>query len=240
MASTLFSPSLGLAGLTGLMGAAIALSPTLLWPTPVAAQAAAQAPAAGPTGCRITLAQIGVYPEPNLTSDAVGILAKEVTVILGAGSGEGWARIVAPQAGWVQGQFLRGDRTTPCPPGQGSAAANLPSPTIPSPTGNRMPAPRPTPTAGGAIGENGSISRAVCAVLPEAGLIVRDQPSLEGSRVIGSIRPGNYTFQFTQRRASSPDVQGLRQWVYITAPAKGWVSTGFGAEGGNLQGEGCL
>ena len=84
---------------------------------------------------------------------------------------------------------------------------------------------------------NGVISRAVCAVLPEEGLIVRDQPNLENSRIIGSIRPGNYTFQFTRDRRTMGQQQ--RQWAYITAPAKGWISTGIVGDGSNLAGEGC-
>lgn len=175
-----------------------------------------------PVGCRITREQIGVYQEPNLTEAALGVLAEEVTIALGTGSGNGWARIVAPETGWVQAKFLRGDGATPCPAGQTAIAPQAPAAAAPAAT-----APATT----------GQVSRAVCAVLPEAGLIVRDQPNLVDSRIIGSIRPGNYTFQFTSDRRELGEPK--RQWAYITAPAKGWVSTGIVGGGANLSGEGC-
>ena len=215
------------------------------------AQAAPIAP--GPIGCRITRDQIGVYQEPNLSETAVGILAQETTITLGSGSGNGWARIVAPQTGWVQAKFLRGNVATPCPPRQSSAAAveqsdragaenasvsagpGVTNPGITNPGATNPDAITPGVT-NASTANTGSISRAVCAVLPEGGLIVRDRPSLDNSRVIGSIRPGNYTFQFARDRRVDPSE---RQWAYITAPAKGWVSTGIVNGGTNLSGAGC-
>jgi len=223
---TLFSKA---TGLTGLIITAAAIAPLL--PTQAVAQAAtpvAQAQAVdayAPVGCRITRDQIGVYQEPNLSEAALGVLAKDDTIALGTGSGNGWARIVAPQTGWVQAKFLRGNSATPCPAGQ--APASSPNSTVSAPP----LAASPNPVAADPV------SRAVCAVLPEAGLIVRDQPSLVDSRVIGSIRPGNYTFQFTRDRTETGEPK--RQWAYITAPAKGWVSTGIVGDGSNLAGEGC-
>lgn len=180
-----------------------------------------------PVGCRITRDQIGVYQEPNLAEAALGVLAKEETITLGTGSGNGWARIVAPQTGWVQAKFLRGGDATPCPAGQEPV---VPTIAAPASVGNETAPVTASPTEGG-------VTRAVCAVLPDGGLIVRDQPNLTESRVIGSIRPGNYTFQFTGRRTQAGTSQ--RQWAYITAPAKGWVSTGIVGGGANLSGEGC-
>lgn len=224
MGSTLFSTTIGL---TGLISAATAiLSPAAVLaqtPQPTLAQASSYAP----EGCRITRGQIGVYQEPNLVDAALGVLAEDVTIALGTGSGNGWARIVAPQTGWVQAKFLRGDGTTPCPVGLQPVSP----PATPAPPSSAAPASSTSPAA------SGPVNRAVCAVLPEAGLIVRDQPSLVDSRVIGSIRPGNYTFQFTSDRQEVGELK--RQWAYITAPAKGWISTGFVGGGSNLSGEGC-
>lgn len=222
------------AGLTGLIVAAMAIP---LHPLnqvqaqvipPLDPSALAQAGGSyAPVGCRITRDQIGVYQEPNVTEAALGVLAKDVAITLGTGSGNGWARIVAPETGWVQAKFLRGDGSTPCPAGQNLGIA---APPTPSNTAN-------TGAVAGSSNTPGPVSRAVCAVLPEGGLIVRDQPSLVDSRVIGSIRPGNYTFQFTRDRKEVGEPK--RQWAYITAPAKGWVSTGIVGGGSNLSGEGC-
>lgn len=235
MGFTLFPST---AGLTGLIVAATAITLPLM--APVQAQGAAgvvaqaSGGASGPTGCRITRDQIGIYQEPNVSEAAVGILAEEMTITLGTGSGNGWARIVAPQTGWVQAKFLRGNAATPCPAGsKPTAAAPVESVTPPSAeTHNNGTAVADTTPAGES---EPLVSRAVCAVLPDGGLIVRDQPNLANSRVIGAIRPGNYTFQFTRDR----QVVSERQWAYITAPAKGWVSTGIVGGGSNLSGEGC-
>ena len=228
-------------GLTGLIVAATAILPILPAQVqaavpPMGATSPAQTPAVepsltlaqagtsyAPVGCRITREQIGVYQEPNVAEAALGVLAKEETITLGTGSGNGWARIVAPETGWVQAKFLRGGDATPCPEGQ--------KPLAPVSSAPASVTAEPFPET------EGGVTRAVCAVLPEGGLIVRDQPNLSGSRVIGSIRPGNYTFQFTGRRTDAGDSQ--RQWAYITAPAKGWVSTGIVGGGANLSGEGC-
>ncbi len=236
MGFTLFSTA---TGLTGLIVAATAITPhpfaqVQALEVPVAApKALAQATGSyRPVGCRITRDQIGVYQEPNVTEAALGVLAEEITVTLGTGSGNGWARIVDPKTGWVQAKFLRGDGATPCPASQAPVA-----PTPPSTISSSETAPggsTSSPTTPGAVGQ---VSRAVCAVLPEGGLIVRDQPDLVNSRVIGSIRPGNYTFQFTSARKEVGEPK--RQWAYITAPAKGWVSTGIVGGGSNLSGEGC-
>ncbi|NJR69191.1 MAG: SH3 domain-containing protein [Synechococcales cyanobacterium CRU_2_2] len=184
-------------------------------------QTLAQAdPIYAPEGCRITRERLGVYREPNTSEEATGILAKDVTVLLGSGSGDGWARIVSPRTGWVQGKFLRGGANTPCP---AALRPPVPTPLTPSP-----PAP---PTS--------RVVRAVCEVIPEEGLIVRDTPVVAASRVIGQIRPGSHTFQFSNQRQETETPEGLRQWVYITAPAKGWISTGFTNGGSNLSGENC-
>lgn len=233
---TLFSAP---AGRTGLIAAILLLSPGVGVAAPhqgpalppsgsdsLIAGPMAQASSEAPRGCRITRAQIGIYQEPNLNEAALGILTAEQTVTLGDGSGSGWARITAPQTGWVQAKFLRGDRNTPCPAGM--------APPSPSPVPAPVAAPVTEPMA-----SSGGVSRAVCQVKPEGGLILRDQPRLDNSRILGTIRPGNYTFQFTERRTTSPDPSGDRLWVYITAPAKGWISTGFASGGSNLAGAGC-
>ncbi len=238
MSFTFFSTT---TGLTGLIVAATAIIPHPF--AQVQAQSATSnashsqvlAQSTGsyrPVGCRITQDQIGIYQEPNVTEAALGVVGKDVTITLGTGSGNGWARIVAPQTGWVQAKFLRGDGATPCPEGQVPVAPAPPdaaSNTGTTPGSSTSPAVTPTATA--------QVSRAVCAVLPEGGLIVRDRPNLLDSRVIGSIRPGNYTFQFTRDRKEIGEPK--RQWAYITAPAKGWVSTGIVGGGSNLSGEGC-
>ncbi len=180
-----------------------------------------------PEGCRITRDRIGIYEEPNTAQRARGILQQGVTVLLGLGSGDGWARITGPETGWVQAKFLKGSDSTPCP------ASLRPAPSIPQP---------PLPTEVGSPPSTSSparVQRAVCEVIPESGLVVRDTPVTPSSRIIGQIRPGRHTFQFSDRRLETETTEGLRQWVYITAPAKGWISTGFAGGGSNLSGSNC-
>ncbi len=239
----LFSGSAGLAGL--ILGSTLCL-PAIALPSPsitrftpltpfvsplltgVAPTLLAQAsPAYNPTGCRLTREAVGVYEEPNTTQTARGFLKPETAVTLGDGSGEGWARIVSPLTGWVQSKFLKLAKPTDCGTvvsGPGVTPGTAPATTVPTP-----PPPPSTQTA----------KQAVCTVIPEAGLVVRDMPNPENSRVIGSIRPGRYTFQFTERRLALESPEGLRQWIYITAPAKGWISPGFVNGGSNLSGENC-
>lgn len=196
-------------------------------------------PIYAPEGCRITRDRIGVYEEPNTAQNARGILQKGVTVLLGLGSGDGWARITGPQTGWVQAKFLKGGDKTPCPaslkpvPSRPSAT---PSPSVPAIPRPPLPAQVTPPSSSSSPAR---IQRAVCEVIPESGLVVRDTPVTPSSRIIGQIRPGRHTFQFSDRRLETETVEGIRQWVYITAPAKGWISTGFAEGGANLSGNNC-
>lgn len=250
-------------GLAGQAQAAPASVPVQMQ-NPILAQAASADYA--PRGCRVTRDRVGIYAEPNNLEESRGLLEKDVTVLLGSGSGPGWARIVAPETGWIQSKFLRGNANTVCPPGfeasfensgegsgensgaspvtprRGRTIDDLPRPVTP-PILSRPPRPviqQPAniqvPPSSGSVAR---VTRSLCEVIPEEGLIVRDTPTTVSSRVIGNIQAGRYTFQFSDRRLELETPEGLRQWVYITAPAKGWISTGFVNGGSNLLGEGC-
>lgn len=76
------------------------------------------------------------------------------------------------------------------------------------------PAPKPT-----------NLCRQVTIV---QGLVVRDQPSIEG-KIVGSVAHR----QQVTLKSDAVTVVDKRSWVEITAPVKGWVSSGVGG-GANL------
>ena len=219
-----------------------------------------------PSGCRVARDRVGIYAEPSTLAESRGFLEQDDVVLLGSGSGPGWARIVAPETGWIQSKFLRGSTNTVCPPdlrqaieedevrgvpdnqpNRNRTPEGLPKPVTPpiQPQAPKLPIQRsvnvqvPASVPAPGQGRVTRVARAICEVLPEEGLVVRDMPNTTSSRMIGNIQAGRYTFQFSNRRVERETSEGLREWIYITAPAKGWISSGFVNGGSNLQGEGC-
>ncbi len=220
------------------------LASTLLLPWAAAAIAQTPAPsppASTPTGCRIVRTQAGVYSEPNTSKDAVATLKLDTIVTLGTGTGNGWARITLPSIGWVQAANLKGNNDTLCSkPAPTPTPAPTPKPT-PAPTPKPTPKPTPAPTPKPAPKPSGPIvGSATCDVTATPGLVIRDKPNFTDSKVIGSLATGRYSFQFTDKRVSLQTDRGMREWVYITGPSTGWISTGFtDGAGSNLSGQGC-
>lgn len=222
---------------------ALLASATLLTSTSITsptAQAQTPAPTAAPTattptGCRIVRTQAGVYSEPNTSKEAVATLKVDTIVTLGTGTGNGWARITLPSIGWIQAVNLKGNNDTLCTkPTTPAPAPTKPAP-APTPKPAPTPAPKPAPKPTGPI-----VGSATCDVTATPGLVIRDKPNFTDSKVIGSLATGRYSFQFTDKRVSLQTDRGMREWVYITGPSTGWISTGFtDGAGSNLSGQGC-
>ncbi|NJR39491.1 MAG: SH3 domain-containing protein [Leptolyngbyaceae cyanobacterium CSU_1_4] len=180
-------------------------------------------------GCRQTNVSTGVYVQPNLDSASRGLLTPAQTVRLES-KGEGWARINQPLIGWVQSRYLT--PAVSCSPLNGTIIQNPPEqPMIASPP--EVPAPNPEPVA------NNAPVKATCDVLPVNGLVVRSEPVVEDRTYLTTIAPGSHEFQFTPEVKITPSEAGDRRWVYITAPATGWITLGLEGTLTNLGGAAC-
>jgi hypothetical protein len=176
-------------------------------------------------GCRRTNASTGVYAQPNLDSTSRGILNSSQTIRLER-KGDGWARINQPIIGWVQSQYLSpavscdplNSNTTIQTPPSGQITASPPA----------SPSPQPATTV-----------KAKCEVLPDDGLVVRSEPVIEGRTYLTIIPSGTHEFQFTRETRLTRVEGGDRRWVYITAPAQGWITLGIEGRTANLGGREC-
>ncbi|MCA1993318.1 MAG: SH3 domain-containing protein, partial [Coleofasciculus sp. S288] len=86
------------------------------------------------------------------------------------------------------------------------------------------------PPSSGESQEGATVCRRVIA--PPEGLAVRNTPVLSDRRIAG-VYVGN-TVRLVSPRETQKDSQG-RTWVRISAPATGWISSGF--PNGNLSPE---
>ncbi|NJO39633.1 MAG: cadherin repeat domain-containing protein [Cyanobacteria bacterium CRU_2_1] len=75
-----------------------------------------------------------------------------------------------------------------------------------------------------------------CQVLPEDGLNVFSEPTISRRTYVDTIPQGEYTFGFTRNTATTQTANGIRRWVYITAPVTGWITTGVAGEQTNVLG----
>lgn len=183
--------------------------------------------------CRVTIAQIAVYEQPNAMSTVVSTIPEGGFMMLGSGRGEGWIQIIQPSIGWVDTSFLIGSDDTPCPPGFASyipPAATLP-PTDPAPSQGTV-----TPDDATAALSTGVVQ---CQVTPPDGLIVRNQPVISDRTYVATIASGLQTFELTDRVRTTLTPEGRRAWIYVLAPYEGWISTGFVGSESNLVGAGC-
>ncbi len=212
--------SLGMASLLG-MGGAIAGETLMRLPENAIAQRAGT--------CRATVAQIAIYEQPNAQSRVVGAIPGGGEMMLGEGRADGWIRIVQPSVGWVDTSFLIGNDDSPCP--AGFSAYNPPSTTAPAPM---PPATPPNPSV-----SEVPMEMAQCEVVPENGLIVRNQPVISDRTYLATIPSGMQEFVFTNRVRATITAEGRRSWIYIMAPFEGWISTGFVGDQSNLNGVGC-
>jgi hypothetical protein len=177
-------------------------------------------------GCRRTNASTGVYAQPNLDSTSRGILNASQTIRLER-KGDGWARINQPFIGWVQSRYL--SPAVSCEPLTGSTIQSPPAVRISdAPPASPAASPQPATTV-----------KATCEVIPEDGLVVRSEPLLENRTYLTRIPAGAHEFQFTRESRVTRTDLGDRRWVYITAPAQGWISLGIEGRTANLGGREC-
>lgn len=182
-------------------------------------------------GCRQTNVSTGVYVQPNLDSASQGMLLSAQTVRLES-KGEGWARINQPLVGWVQSRYLtpavscdslNGTTTIQNPPGQQIIALPPEAPALNPPQN---------------LANNDPV-KVTCNVLPTYGLIVRSEPAVEERFYLTTIASGTHEFQFTGDARVTQSEAGDRRWVYITAPATGWITLGLAGAPTNLGGQDC-
>lgn len=180
-------------------------------------------------GCRQANVSTGVYVQPNLDSASQGMLPSAQIVRLES-KGEGWARINQPLIGWVQSRYLT--PAVSCEPLNGTTTIqNLPKRQITALPPEAPVTPQPNQA-------NSAPVKATCDVLPTNGLVVRSEPTVEGT-YLTTIAPGTHEFQFTGDARITPSEAGDRRWVYITAPSTGWITLGLEGAPTNLGGQEC-
>lgn len=159
--------------------------------------------------CRAAKQRLPIYRQPATSSPSDRILATDEPVTLADnGNGNGWIRISAPIAGFVQAANL-----SAC---SGSVAVN-PTPPKPAPAPTPAPKPAPAPTS--------SLCRVVTYNGPEGGLAIRSKPDRTAARVDG-VKFGDRVTLRTSPPPANLDKDG-RDWVELTAPSRGWISNGF-------------
>ncbi|HEY9642377.1 MAG TPA: hypothetical protein V6C57_17960 [Coleofasciculaceae cyanobacterium] len=161
----------------------------------------------------------------------------------------------AAQAAPADNSFPEPDlqRVQPNRPQEATQAGASPGNPAPGGTSPNNSAPRGTAPGSNASGNTGTgrtaagrtgtgnsqITAVTCQVLPSAGLIVRSQPTLGDETYLDTIPPGTYRFQFTRDTSTNQTPEGIRRWVYITAPRQGWISLGYVGKEFNLGGSEC-
>lgn len=189
----------------------------------------AQTPTVPEGTCYVTVQQVGVYQEPNVQSAAVGVLPASAVVAVGQGSGQGWIRVAEPIVGWVQAVVLVPHTDGTC---------TTPVPIVPSTTTTPAPSPAPSPTPPASTPT--TVTVATCQIVAQEGLPVRNQPISHDRTLLAILAPGVYQFQFTDRRVQLATGTETREWVYISAPVAGWISTQVvGEETTGLVGQNC-
>jgi hypothetical protein len=180
-------------------------------------------------GCRQTNASTGVYAQPNLDSTSRGLLNRAQVVRLQR-KGEGWARISQPLIGWVESRYLT--PAVSCDPlNSNTTIQNPPTPQISALPPAPSPASSPAPTI--------TSVRVTCDILPPGGLIVRSEPLVADRTYLTTIPAGTHEFQFTRDSRVTRSGDSTRRWVYITAPATGWITLGLEGQPSNLGGNTC-
>ena len=159
--------------------------------------------------CRAAKRDIFIYRERN-TSESHRSLQRDEPVTLADEGRNGWIGISSPTTGFVQVADLK-----LCAEASNSAPetpAEPEQPEIPEPEKPAPPAIEP---------EQNQLCR---QVIIQQGLIVREEPSLEGN-IVGSIA---YPQEVTVKTENGEQTIDDRVWVAITAPIRGWVSSGVG------------
>lgn len=156
--------------------------------------------------CRAAAQRLPIHRQPTGSSPADRVLAIDERVTLADnGNNNGWIRISAPIAGFVEAAKL-----TTC---SGNVVVN------PRPAPAPAPAPRPAPVP------TTSRCRVVTYNGPEGGLAIRSRPDRMAPRTDG-VKFGDRVTLRTSPPPINLDKDG-RDWVEVTAPSRGWVSNGF-------------
>lgn len=152
--------------------------------------------------CRAAKQRLPIYRQPNTSSPSDRILATDEQVKLADnGNNNGWIRISAPIAGFVEAANLS------------ACAGVVVNPTPPKPA----PAPAPAQTS--------SLCRVVTYNGPEGGLAIRSKPDRTAPATDG-VKFGARVTLRTSPPPSNLDKDG-RDWVEVTAPSRGWISNGY-------------
>lgn len=150
--------------------------------------------------CRAANQRLPIYRQPTTSSPSDRILVTgEQVKLADNGNNNGWIRISAPIAGFVEASNLRncgGVVVNPTPP---------------------RPAPAPAPT--------NSLCRVVIYNGPEGGLAIRSRPDRTAPRTDG-VKFGDRVTLRTSPPPINLDKDG-RDWVEVTAPSRGWISNGY-------------
>ena len=168
--------------------------------------------------CRAAKQRLPIYRQPVTSSPSDRILATDEPVTLADnGNGQGWIRISAPIAGFVEAANL-----TAC---SGSVAVNPKPAPAPAPAPAPKPAPAPAPAPKPVPPTTTSLCRVVTYNGPEGGLAIRSKPDRTAARIDG-VKLGDRVTLRTSPPPSNLDKDG-RDWVELTAPSRGWISNGF-------------
>jgi hypothetical protein len=178
--------------------------------------------------CRAAKVQIPVYRLANTSSEALRLLApnEQVTLAGNAVDSKGFISISDPVAGFVLASNL-----IPCSTTTGTTSGTTTGTTSGTTTGTTSGTTTGT-TNGGTTGTTSGTttgttsSKDLCrkVLRPPQGLVIRREPSTAAARVGGVAYLGRVTLTTNPPTAKTAD---NRDWVEISAPAKGWISNGL-------------
>jgi hypothetical protein len=155
--------------------------------------------------CRAAKQATAIFKEASATSVLVAPLKLNEKVTLAAEAKDGFIAISAPSKGYVQTVNLKA-----CP-----GAKPTPTPT---------PTPTPSPSSGTPTEKD------LCRYVTQPkGLVIRKQASAT-SEVVGEAPAESKVMLTTNPPTAKTETDG-RIWLEISAPAKGWVSSGFNTPG---------
>jgi hypothetical protein len=170
--------------------------------------------------CRAAKVQIPVYRLANTSSEAVRLLApnEQVTLAGNAVDSKGFISISDPAAGFVLASNL-----IPCSSTTGTTGGTTTGTTSGTTTGTTGGTTTGT-TGGTTTGTTSSQDLCRKVLRPPQGLVIRREPSTAAARVGGVPYLGRVTLTTNPPTAKAAD---NRDWVEISAPAKGWISNGL-------------
>ena len=171
--------------------------------------------------CRAAKVQIPVYKLANTSSEALRLLApnEQVTLAGNAVDPKGFISISAPVPGFVLASNLIPCSSTTT----GTTSGTTTGSTSDTTTGTTNGGTTGT-TSGTTTGTTSSKDLCRKVLRPPQGLVIRREPSTAAARVGGVAYLGRVTLTTNPPTAKTAD---NRDWVEISAPAKGWISNGL-------------